>query len=206
MRAAPAATGAPVAATANRYTDSALGYEAVKLLAGEYFATDRDVVLVTVLGSCVAACIRDRVSGIGGMNHFMLPRDDSADPVSRSARYGAFAMELLINQLLRMGARRESLEAKVFGGGAVIPGLSALSIGDSNADFVNEYLRKERIAVAAGDLKGTEPRKVYFFPRTGRVLVRMIRRLHNATLVERELDYTLRLNALPGGGDIEIFK
>jgi chemotaxis protein CheD len=178
----------------------------VKLLPGEYFATDRDVALVTVLGSCVAACIRDRVSGIGGMNHFMLPRDDSDNPVSRSARYGAFAMELLINQLLRMGARREALEAKVFGGGAVIAGLTALSIGDSNADFVTEYLRKERIAVTAGDLKGTEPRKVYFFPRTGRVLVRMIRRLHNATLLERELDYTLRLNALPAGGDIEIFK
>jgi chemotaxis protein CheD len=200
------AQAAVSAAAPNRYLDRALGYEAVKLLPGEYFATDRDVVLVTVLGSCVAACIRDRVSGIGGMNHFMLPGDDSADPISRPARYGAFAMELLVNQLLRMGARRESLEAKVFGGGAVIPGLSSLSIGDSNADFVTDYLRKERIAVTGDDLKGTEPRKVYFFPRTGKVLVRMIRRLHNSTLLERELDYTLRLNALPQGGDIEIFK
>ena len=194
------------AAVPNRYLDNALGYEAVKLLPGEYFTTDRDLVLVTVLGSCVAACIRDRTSGIGGMNHFMLPRDDSSDPVSRSARYGAYAMELLINQLLRMGARRESLEAKVFGGGAVIPGLTALSIGNSNADFVTEFLGKERITVTADDLKGTEPRKVYFFPRTGKVLVRMIRRLANATLLERELDYTLRLNALPAGGEIELFK
>ena len=190
----------------NRYLDRALGYEAVKLLPGEYFATDRDVVLVTVLGSCVAACIRDRATGIGGMNHFMLPRDDSDTPLSRSARYGAYAMELLINQLLRMGARREALEAKVFGGGAVIPRLASLNIGDANAEFVTEFLRKERIDVAAGDLKGTEPRKVYFFPRTGRVLVRMIRRLHNKTLLEREFDYTLRLNALPSGGDIELFK
>src|SRR6185369_14888847 len=80
---------APQPDAPNRYRDNALGYEAVKLLPGEYFSTDRDIVLVTVLGSCVTACIRDRTSGIGGMNHFMLPRGDSSDPMSRSARYGA---------------------------------------------------------------------------------------------------------------------
>jgi len=197
---------APQPDAPNRYRDNALGYEAVKLLPGEYFSTDRDIVLVTVLGSCVAACIRDRTSGIGGMNHFMLPHGDSSDPMSRSARYGAFAMEVLINQLLRMGARREALEAKIFGGGAVIPGLTALNVGESNSAFVREYLLNERITVVGHDLNGDEPRKVYYFPRSGRALVRMIRRLHNSTLVERELDYTLRLNALPAGGDIEIFK
>ena len=189
----------------NRYYDKALGCEAVKILPGEYFATDRDMALVTVLGSCVAACLRDRASGIGGMNHFMLPRDDSPNPVSRSARYGAYAMEVLINQMLRMGARREMLEAKVFGGGAVIPGLTRLNVGESNAAFVTEYLKNERIKVSADDLMGTEPRKVYFFPRTGRVLVKTLRHLHNRTILERELSYNRRINQLPSGGEIELF-
>jgi chemotaxis protein CheD len=192
--------------TPDSYFDNAFGCEAVKILPGEYYATDRDIALVTVLGSCVAACIRDRVSGVGGMNHFMLPRDENRNPLSRSARYGAFAMEVLINQLLRMGARRESLEAKIFGGGAVIPDFTTLNVGESNAAFVTDYLNKEQIQVSAEDLMGTEPRKVYFFPRTGRVMVRMIKRLHNHTIRDREISYTQLLNTLPSGGDIEIFK
>jgi chemotaxis protein CheD len=189
-----------------RYHDKAFGCEAVKLLPGEYFATDRDMALVTVLGSCVAACLRDPVAGVGGMNHFMLPSDDSAGSLSRSTRYGAYAMEVLINQLMRMGARRERLEAKVFGGGAVVPGLTAVNIGRDNAEFAMEYLRAEKIAVSADDLMGTDPRKVYFFPRTGKVLVRMLRTLRNETILEREKSYSLRLNQLPSGGDIELFK
>lgn len=190
----------------DNYFDHGFGCEAVKILPGEYYATDRDIALVTVLGSCVAACIRDRVSGIGGMNHFMLPREDNHNPLSRSARYGAFAMEVLINQLLRMGARRESLEAKVFGGGAVIPEFTTINVGQSNATFVTDYLKKEQIHVSAGDLMGTAPRKVYYFPCTGRVMVRMIKRLHNRTIRNRETSYTQLLNTLPQSGDIEIFK
>ena len=189
-----------------RYHDSAFGCDAVKILPGEYFATDRDMALVTVLGSCVAACLRDPVAGVGGMNHFMLPHDDASGSVSRSARFGAYAMEVLINKLMRMGARRERLEAKVFGGGAVIPGLTAVNVGASNAAFALEYLRAERIAVGAEDLMGTEPRKVYFFPRSGKVLVRMLRTLRNETILEREKSYSRRLNELPSGGDIELFK
>ncbi|MEO8104217.1 MAG: chemoreceptor glutamine deamidase CheD [Betaproteobacteria bacterium] len=194
------------ARTPDSYFDNAFKCEAVKILPGEYYATDRDIVLVTVLGSCVAACIRDRVTGVGGMNHFMLPRDDNRHPLSRSARYGAFAMEVLINQLLRRGARRESLEAKVFGGGAVIADFTTLNIGKSNATFVTDYLKKEDIQVAAEDLMGTEPRKVYFFPRSGRVLMRVIKRMHNRTILDREDSYTQVLNTLPPGGEIEIFK
>ena len=194
-----------VEALPNRYRDNALGCEAVKLLPGEYFATDRDVVLVTVLGSCVAACIRDRATGIGGMNHFMLPRDDAYEPVSRSARYGAYAMELLINQLLRMGARRATLEAKIFGGGAVIPGLTALNVGQSNVEFVKEYLGNERIEVVGQDLNGSEPRKVYYFPRSGRVLVRKLHRVHNATLFDRETEYRSRLQQSSVAGEVELF-
>ncbi len=188
------------------YFDSGFYCEAIKILPGEFYATDRDIALVTVLGSCVAACIRDRVSGVGGMNHFMLPRDDNRQPDSRSARYGAYAMEVLINQLLSMGARRAFLEAKVFGGGAVIRDFTTINIGESNATFVTDFLNREKIQVSAEDLMGTEPRKVYFFPRTGRVMVRMIKSLHNRTILDRELSYTRIINTLPQGGDIEIFK
>jgi chemotaxis protein CheD len=189
-----------------RYHDKAFGCEAVKILPGEYFATDRDMALVTVLGSCVAACLRDPVAGVGGMNHFMLPHDDATQPLSRSARYGAYAMEVLINKLMRLGAKRDRLEAKVFGGGAVVPGLTQINIGEANAHFAMDYLRNEKIPVSADDLMGTEPRKVYFFPRTGKALVRMLRTLRNNTIVERERSYSLRLNQLPSGGDIELFK
>ena len=104
----------------NLYFDRYFNVEAAKILPGEYFVTGRDMVLVTVLGSCVAACIRDRISGIGGMNHFMLPDSggDRSNPlVGASMRYGSYAMEILINQLIKLGASRASLEAKVFGGG-----------------------------------------------------------------------------------------
>ncbi len=186
--------------------DPHLRCDAVKLQPGEFFATDRDVAIVTVLGSCVAACLRDRETGIGGMNHFMLPRErDEADPVSVRARYGVHAMELLINDLVRLGARRRGLEAKVFGGGNVLSGVTALNVGRANALFVAEFLREESIPVLAEDLEGTVSRKVYFFPASGRVLVRGIERAHNQTIVEREALYVQRLRELPAGGSLELF-
>ncbi|HEX4858599.1 MAG TPA: chemoreceptor glutamine deamidase CheD [Usitatibacteraceae bacterium] len=194
--------------TQARYYDKHFKMDAAKILPGEYFATDRNMLLVTVLGSCVAACIRDVRAGIGGMNHFMLPKTekDPATPISMSARYGSFAMEILVNQLLKMGARREHLEAKVFGGGNVLRGFTSNSIGESNADFVIEYLQNEKIPIAAEDLLGMNPRKIYFFPATGKVFVKRIRELHNHTIVERESEYNLRLRDAPIGGDVELFK
>lgn len=191
-----------------RYFDRHFGIEAAKILPGEYFATDKNMVLVTVLGSCVTACLRDPRAGVGGMNHFMLPRSeqDPANPISMSARYGTFAMEILINQLLKMGARRENMEAKVFGGGNVLRGFTVNSIGEANANFVTEYLHNERIKIVAEDLLGVNPRKLYFFPATGRVLVKKIKELHNHTIVEREGEYNLRLRNVVVGGDVEIFK
>ncbi|HEY4541075.1 MAG TPA: chemoreceptor glutamine deamidase CheD, partial [Noviherbaspirillum sp.] len=160
----------------------------------------------TVLGSCVSACIRDRVSGIGGMNHFMLPDSgDSDSPVSASMRYGTYAMEVLINDVLKAGARRENLEAKVFGGGNVLRGFVAINVGERNAQFVRNYLRAENIRVMAEDLNDIYPRKVYFFPRTGRVLVKKLRQLNNNTLANREQDYAQRLQTGPVAGDIELF-
>lgn len=192
---------------ANRYYDRAFGSEAVKLLPGECFVTHEDVVLVTVLGSCVAACVRDRESGIGGMNHFMLPGPLEAGdgPVSVSARYGSHAMEMLINALLKTGARRANLVAKVFGGGAVLDALTVANVGDRNADFVLDYLQRDRIPLAAQDLRGRHARKVYFFPRSGRVMVRELKRVHTGTLLQRETEYARNLLRQPVGGDVELF-
>ncbi|WP_206085495.1 chemoreceptor glutamine deamidase CheD [Massilia polaris] len=191
----------------NVYYDRTFDCDAAKILPGEYYYTGKDMLIVTVLGSCVSACIRDRVTGLGGMNHFMLPDGggDVNNPVSASMRYGSYAMEVLINDLLKSGARRENLEAKVFGGGAVLRGFTAINVGERNADFVMKFLKTEGIRVLAEDLNDIYPRKVYFFPRTGKVLVKKLMQTHNDTLARRELDYASRLKVQPVGGEIDLF-
>jgi chemotaxis protein CheD len=189
----------------NVYYDRTFDCDAAKILPGEYYYTTRDMLIVTVLGSCVSACIRDRVTGLGGMNHFMLPDGGDTGPVSASMRYGGYAMEVLINDLLKAGARRDSLEAKVFGGGAVLRGFTALNVGERNAAFVTSFLKTERIPVLAEDLNDIYPRKVYFFPRTGKVLVKKLMQTHNDTLAKRELDYASRLKVEPVAGEIDLF-
>ncbi|RZI42119.1 chemoreceptor glutamine deamidase CheD [Herbaspirillum sp. HC18] len=191
----------------NVYYDRTFDCDAAKILPGEYYYTCKDMLIVTVLGSCVSACIRDRVTGIGGMNHFMLPDggNDADSPVSASMRYGTYAMEVLINDLLKAGARRENLEAKVFGGGNVLRGFIAINVGERNAQFVRDYLRAENIRVVAEDLNDIYPRKVYFFPRSGKVLVKKLKQLNNNTLVNREQDYASKLLTTPVSGDIELF-
>ena len=189
----------------NRYYDRHFDSEAAKILPGEYFVTDSGMLLVTVLGSCVAACIRDTKTGMGGMNHFMLPDDGGRETVGASARYGTYAMEVLINHLLKMGARRNSLEAKVFGGGAVMASLSSSNVGTRNAEFVLNYLKVEKIPIVAKDLLDSYPRKVYYFPDTGRVMVKKLHRVHNETLFTREKDYKDRLSGSKVEGDIELF-
>jgi chemotaxis protein CheD len=189
----------------NRYFDRKFESEAVKVLPGEYFVTSTNVLMVTVLGSCVSACIRDREKGIGGMNHFMLADSGDASAVSSSARYGTYAMEILINHLLKLGGRKNNLEAKVFGGGRVMATLTSSQVGDRNARFVHEFLKTEGIPVTAEDLLDVYPRKVYFFPQNGRVLVKKLVRLHNDTLIRREKEYAARLTEDPVAGDIELF-
>ncbi|GAB3389818.1 chemoreceptor glutamine deamidase CheD [Massilia agri] len=191
----------------NVYYDRTFDCDAAKILPGEYYYTGKNMLIVTVLGSCVSACIRDRITGMGGMNHFMLPDGggDGGSPVSASMRYGSFAMEILINDLLKAGARRENLEAKVFGGGAVLRGFTAMNVGERNAAFVTSFLKTERIPVLASDLNDIYPRKVYFFPKTGKVLVKKLMQTQNDTLAKRELDYAKRLKVEPVGGDIDLF-
>jgi chemotaxis protein CheD len=189
----------------NRYFDRTFDADAVKILPGEYFATTSSMLLVTVLGSCVAACVRDRQKGIGGMNHFMLPEAGRSETLSTSARYGTYAMEILINHLLKLGARRASLEAKVFGGGGVLASLTQSQVGERNAEFVLDYLATEQIPIVAQDLKDVYPRKVYFFPATGRVLVKKLMRTHNDTIARRESEYRARLKSSELAGDVELF-
>lgn len=185
------------------YYDHIFDCEAARILPGEYYFTNKDMVIVTVLGSCVSACIRDKISGVGGMNHFMLPDSGKANkgnPISESMRYGAYAMEVLINQLLKNGARRENLEAKIFGGGSVLRSFTSMNVGDCNAHFVRNFLKEDRIRVTEEDLNDIYPRKIYFFPRTGRVLVKKLKQLNNETLMKREENYTSRLGADNVGG------
>lgn len=192
----------------NLYYDRHFEIDAVKILPGEYYVSNRNLLMVTVLGSCVGACLRDRVSGIGGINHFMLPDDKRNEDarVGSAMRYGDYAMEILINQLLKLGARRERLEAKVFGGGNVLPGFTHNVVGERNARFVAEYLAVEGIPVVARDLLGDHPRKVYFFPADGRVLVKKLRSLHNDTIVQRERSYQSKLRQARVEGEVELFQ
>jgi chemotaxis protein CheD len=134
---------------------------------------DPNVLLTTVLGSCVAACLHDPLRGIGGMNHFLLADDaDGARFTDEAMRYGAYAMEVLINDLMKQGARRERLEAKVFGGAKMIETLH--DIGRSNAAFARDFLRDEGIPTIAASLGGRCARRVEFWPATGRVRQREV--------------------------------
>ena len=189
------------------YFDRELNLHAVKLLPGEYHVSDQDIVQVTVLGSCVAACIRDALFGIGGMNHFMLPEagGNPAERSGNSSRYGVYAMEVLINDLLKRGARRANLQAKLFGGGNVMKALSRSTVGERNAEFAVRFLETEGIPVLAKDLVDIFPRKVYHFTASGRVRVKKLRDLHNDTIFERERDYGKRIKGTEKGGEVELF-
>jgi chemotaxis protein CheD len=191
----------------NMYYDRQFDKEAVKILPGEYYATTADKLIVTVLGSCVAVCLRDKISRFGGMNHFLLPNDGSNESglLTESARYGVYAMEILINQLLKLGAQRHRLEAKVFGGGNVMRGLTLNNVGQRNAEFVLDYLHNESIPVIAQDLLGEYPRKIYFFSDTGKVMVKKLKSVHNSTIIDRESEYRMRVKYTPKSGEVDIF-
>ena len=192
------------------YFDPQFGCDAAKILPGEYYASGREMVIVTTLGSCVSACLWDDFRKVGGMNHFMLPDSGSNgfDLFGESGRYGVFAMELLINELIKMGAQKGRLKAKVFGAGNVMQSLASSNVGERNAEFVARFLATERIPVLASDLLDVWPRKVYLFPTTGRVLVRKLKTLNNDTIATRERTYSSQLKKVESakaGGDIELF-
>jgi chemotaxis protein CheD len=183
------------------YADHHFQYDAVKVLPGEYFVSGDDVLIMTVLGSCIAACVWDGKARIGGMNHFMLPEGEDG-----SGRYGSYAMELLINEMLKMGARRETMQAKVFGGGAVMAGFTTMNVGERNTQFVLDYLATERIPVVSQDVLDIHPRKVCFFPVTGKALVKRLAHAHpEALAVEERKGNAVNVAKTTAGGSVDLF-
>jgi chemotaxis protein CheD len=183
------------------FWDANFKNDAVKVLPGEFFVSDEDMLIVTTLGSCIAACLWDRERRIGGMNHFMLP-----DGAGDSGRYGSYAMELLINQLMKRGASRSTLEAKVFGGGAVIASMTSMHVGERNTRFVLDYLRTERIPVVSKDVLDVCARKVCLLPASGKALVKKLAPTNADALVAQERAAAEK--AAPqatGGGSVDLF-
>jgi chemotaxis protein CheD len=191
-----------------RYWDPQAGAYGAKLLPGDYYVTSHAEMITTVLGSCVSACVRDSVKRIGGMNHFMLPLETDgrakwSDDVSAATRYGNVAMERLINDLLKAGARRENLEFKLVGGGRVLAALT--DIGARNIEFVRKYMVTEGFRVAGEDLGDLFPRKVNYFPETGKVRVKKLTNMRNDTIAAREQNYIKELGTAPTSGEVELF-
>jgi chemotaxis protein CheD len=192
-----------------RYWDAGLQRHVAKILPGEFVVSTADELLVTVLGSCVSACIRDSRAGVGGMNHFMLPSEGghgswgTAAGLGLATRYGTNAMEDLINHILKLGGRRERLEIKVCGGGRMLEGMR--DIGQRNSEFVREYVANEHLQILAEDLDGDQPRKVYYDPATGRMRVKYLKAMHNDTINRREVSYRHRLTHEPVEGTVDLF-
>lgn len=186
------------------YFDHHFQYNAVKVLPGEYYVTDENMVICTVLGSCIAACLWDRSTNLGGMNHFMLPDGDSSDV---SGRYGSYAMELLINEMMKLGARRETMQAKIFGGGQVMANFTTMNVGERNTDFVTQYLQTERIPIVSADVLDIYPRKVVYFPATGKAMVKRLAHAHPEALVEQERlrGSAAQLAKTNAGGSVDLF-
>jgi chemotaxis protein CheD len=183
------------------YWDARFQNDAVKILPGEFFVHNEDILLTTTLGSCIAACLWDRNAGVGGMNHFMLP-----DGAGDSGRYGSYAMELLINEMMKRGASRTSMEAKVFGGGQVVSGMNSLNVGERNTQFVMDYLKTEHIPILSKDVMDVYPRKVCFLPASGKAMVKRLAPTQADALAAQERAAAQRaVPATTGGGSVDLF-
>lgn len=182
------------------FYDSHFKSPAVKVLPGEYFVDTEDLLIMTTLGSCIAACLWDRTANVGGLNHFMLPEGNG-----ESGRYGLFAMELLINEMLKKGASKGRMEAKVFGGGAVISGMSSLNVGERNTNFVLDFLKTERIPVVSKDVMDIYPRKVCYLPRSGKAMVKRLASANDAILAQDRTAVQKVAPVASGGGSIDLF-
>jgi chemotaxis protein CheD len=185
------------------FYDAHFRNDAVKVLPGEFFVADEDILVMTTLGSCIAACLWDREKRIGGMNHFLLPDGGQG---SDSGRYGSFAMDLLIGELVKRGANRSTMEAKVFGGGAVISGMNTINVGERNTAFVLDYLRTERITVVSKDVMDIYPRKVCFLPASGKAMVKRLASANTEALAAQERAASNRAAPVTSsGGSVDLF-
>lgn len=193
----------------NRYWDKQMKTPAAKIMPGELYVSTQGEMIVTVLGSCISTCIRDRELGIGGMNHFMLPiqgkysENWGNDANGSAARYGNWAMEFLINAILKLGGDKKRFEVKVFGGGRVLA--NTTDIGLNNIEFVKGYLKSEMLLTVASDVGGIYPRKILYFPDTGKVKVRRLIHVDNETITERENAYRKTMDTKPNEGSVELF-
>jgi chemotaxis protein CheD len=187
------------------YFDPRESITIVKIFSGDWHvSTKSGEMLVTILGSCVSACIRDPITRVGGMNHFLLPGDDKTDnQISDAARYGVFAMESLLNGILNAGGRKDRLEIKVFGGGNVIN--NSARIGSKNAKFIREFLQREGLRITSEDLEGDLPRRLHYYSDTGKVMMRLLKRKEDMVVVAEEERYTKQISNKPIEGDIELF-
>lgn len=190
----------------NKYFDPYQKMWTTKILPGEYHVADKDELIVTTLGSCIAACIRDKKLGIGGMNHFMLPASEKGEwaGVSASTRFGNFAMEHLINEIIKRGGAKADMEASILGGGQMF-GSQSIRVGDNNIAFAREYLEMEKIPLVMEDVGDEVSRKVYFAPDTGKIIVKKFSSVHNDTIKEREESFAKDIADKPVEGDIELF-
>jgi chemotaxis protein CheD len=203
LKAAPRKTGE----ASFFFYDAHFRNDAVKVLPGEFFVADEDLLVMTTLGSCIAACLWDREKRVGGMNHFLLPdTGGGADSGRESGRYGSFAMDLLIGEMVKRGATRSTMEAKVFGGGAVISGMNTINVGERNTKFVLDYLRTERITVVSKDVMDIYPRKVCFLPASGKAMVKRLASANTEALAAQErAAATKAAPASSGGGSVDLF-
>jgi chemotaxis protein CheD len=179
-----------------RMRDSRFPHEIASILPGEFFVSRTPMVVYTVLGSCISACIRDPVAQVGGMNHFMLPepKETGHDSWGESTRYGSYAMESLINEILKRGGVKSRLEVKLFGAGKIYDG--NIDVGSRNAEWVMAFLKTEGLQADKVDLGDVFPRKIYYFTDSGRVLVKKIERVKNRTIVDREAQYAAKMQAV----------
>lgn len=197
--------------TIKRYWNTEKNIMVAKILPGEFYVTNEDELITTVLGSCISACIRDKISGVGGMNHFMLPetskeklQSGNEAVLGNAMRYGNYAMEHLINTILEHGGKRKNLEVKLFGGGKVIPTMG--TVGERNVEFALEFVDAEGLALLSQDLGENYPRNIQYFPKTGKVRMKKVKNLHSDTVVQQELEYRTSIkDTVVESTDIELF-
>ena len=187
-----------------RMRDHRFAHEIASILPGEYFVSTDPMIVHTVLGSCISACIRDPIAGVGGMNHFMLPKpkDEGRDSWGESTRYGSYAMESLINGILKRGGMKSRLEVKLFGAGKIYDG--NIDVGARNTEWVLEYLKVEGLSACKTDLGDVYPRKVYYFTESGKVLLKKLERLRNRTIEVREQEYAAKIQTLKHAAEEEV--
>lgn len=188
-----------------RCTHDTQPLQTTTLLSGDCFSTAQaDSLIVTILGSCVSACMFDPVAKVGGMNHFLLPDGPAFDDTqSNAARYGSYAMEALINGIIALGGMKHRLETKVFGGANVID--NSAQIGTRNVEFVRNFLKNEHLPISSEDLGGNYPRRVRFYPDTGKAMVLRLRRQSDFAVTKDEKNYLQTLKQKPVEGSIELF-